>query len=146
MPGPLPNESALRRKTHAPTIPTTNLPVSGYRGDIPEPTIPFEAGSVAGALYAKAWRTPEAASWHESDADIVAEWAGLKALVLTKLRDGEEPSSAMLGQIQSREDRLLMSTLARSKARARIVDDPPELEEETGTVAQAWNPADFGTE
>jgi hypothetical protein len=66
----------------------------------------------------------------------------LKAIVAGKLSAGEEPSSALLGQIHSREDRLLLSALARLKARARIVDDPPEvgeLEDDVGT----WNPADF---
>lgn len=143
MPGPLPKSEDERRRRNAPTIPTTNLPVSGYRGPIPEPTVPL--GELAEKLYSKAWRTPEAASWHESDADLVAEWAALKALVATKLRDGEEPSGSILGQIQSREDRLLMSTLARAKARARIVDDPPELDEDAVEESSAWNPEDFST-
>ena len=142
MPGPLPKPDEERRRRNAPTIPTTNLPVSGYRGPIPEPTV--ELGETAMKFYRRAWRTPSAAAWHEEDADVVAEWAGLKALVAAKLRDGEEPSSSLLGQIQSREDRLLLSTLARLKARARIVDDPPDEEEIERESSGAWNPEDFG--
>ena len=141
MPGPLPKDESERRRRNAPTIPTTNLPVSGYRGPIPEPTVALS--ETARKFYDRAWRTPSAAAWHEEDADVVAEWAGLKALVASKLAAGEEPSSSLLGQIQSREDRLLLSTLARLKARARIVDDPPDEDEVESESGSAWKPEDF---
>lgn len=67
-----------------------------------------------------------AAAWHEDDADGVAEWAGLKAIVATVLAAGEASSSALLAQIKAAEDRFFMSPLARSKARAQIVEDPVE--------------------
>lgn len=132
MPGPLPDPETSARNKSTRALPTTALPVSGYRGEIPEALVPMTA--LAAKLYARAWRSPEAASWHESDADLVAELCSLKAIVAAEMENGAAPQASLLGQITAREDRLLCSPLAKLKARAKIVDDPPEEDEDEDVV------------
>ena len=126
MPGPLPKSDDERRRRNAPTIPTTDLPLDGYAGPVPEPIV--ELGVVARKYYERAWSSPAAAAWHASEADAVAEWAGLKAHVAEELRTGVAPSASILAQIKGAEDRLYLSPLARQKARTRIV--AAELDED----------------
>lgn len=59
--GPLPDPNARRR--NAPTIPTTNLPASGFAG--PTPSIPswVKLGKSGKAWWRWAWSTPQAAAW-----------------------------------------------------------------------------------
>lgn len=59
--GPLPNPS--RRRTNAPTIPTTALPAHGFKGRIP--TVPkwISLGDAGRSWWRWAWRTPQAAGW-----------------------------------------------------------------------------------
>jgi len=131
MPGPLPTGNAQRR--NAPTIPTTDVPLAGYVGDVPEPTV--ELGETARRFYDRAWRSSAAAAWLADEADAVAEWAGLKAIVAAELSAGAAPQSALLAQIKAREDALYLSPLARAKGRVRVVDldpDDDQLEEEAG--------------
>lgn len=118
MPGPLPTGTAARR--NAPTIPTTDVPLAGYTGVVPEPTV--ELGALARKFYDRAWRSSAAAAWLADEADTVAEWAGLKAVVAASLSAGEAPQSALLAQIKAREDALYLSPLARAKGRVRVVD------------------------
>jgi len=136
MPGPLPDDNARRR--NAPTLPTDSLPVDGLTVDPPDPI--EDLGDVEQRYYVWAWSTPAAAAWHSSDAEIVAEWARLKAYVSRTMRGevtkqvGEfevavDLSSAVLTQITNREDRLMLSPMARKKARAKIV--APKSEEST---------------
>jgi hypothetical protein len=138
MPGPLPNPNAIRR--NAPTIPTTNLPVSGFSGPIPEPIEDLD--DMERRYFEWAWRQPAAAAWHSSDVEVVAEWARLKAYATRCMRGEisketatgrvitESVSSAVYAQITTREDRLMLSPVARLKARAGIVDDPPDRSED----------------
>lgn len=130
MPGPLPDENARRR--NAPTLPTDSLPMSGARVEAPAPIEDLDG--LESRYFDWAWSTPAAAAWHSSDVEIVAEWARLKAYasrclrgeVLKKSKDGEFPvelSSAVLTQITNREDRLMLSPMARKKGRAKIVAD-----------------------
>lgn len=74
MPGPLPDPMARRR--NAPTIPTTRLPASGFRGDVPPS--PYELGAAGAAWYAWAWRTPQAAAWDAGSLYAVARRAHLE--------------------------------------------------------------------
>lgn len=134
MPGPLPKPEEERRRRNAPTVPTTELPVAGYSGPVPDPV--EELDELERRYYEWAWTTPAAAAWHVAEAEIVAEWARLKAYATRCLR-GEilkttaqgmqipaELSSAVYSQIVAREDRLYLSPMARAKGRAKIVEPP----------------------
>ena len=145
MPGPIPDPHTSKRNRSTRALPTRHLPVSGYQGPIPEPTLDLVEGSLQEKIYRRAWRSPQAASWHESDADLVAEWAGLKALVAHALQMGEDVQAAILSQIVSREDRLLFSPSAKLKARAEVVDDPPDEVDDDDDVSKAWKPQDFAS-
>ena len=140
MPGPLPTENPRRR--NAPTIPTDVLPTGGRDGVPPEPIEGLS--DLERRYYDWGWSTPAAAAWHDSDAEIVAEWARLKAL-LSRYMAGEvmkgdnvaEVPSAILSQITNREDRLMLSPVARKKARTKIVDGDegrPALQSFDGNV------------
>jgi hypothetical protein len=128
MPGPLPTENPRRR--NALTLPTDSLPLTGRVGDIPDPIEDLKP--LERQYYVWAWSTPAAAAWHDSDAEIVAEWARLKVLIARymagEIMKGEsvaEVPSAILSQITNREDRLMLSPIARKKGRAKIVDAEP---------------------
>lgn len=128
--GPLPKKNARRR--NAPTIPTDVLPPEGRKGPAPKTLEPLT--KQARAYYVWAWRQPAAAAWHESDAELVAEWARLKDYVARALR-GEvmkqtakgpvqvEVSTGMLAQIRGIEDRLFLSPMARKRARVAMVGE-----------------------
>lgn len=76
MPGPLPSDGAARR--NAPTIPTTNLPVTG-RVDEP-PAVPqwVVLGDAGLAWWDWAWHTPQAAGWDDGVLYFVARRAQLE--------------------------------------------------------------------
>lgn len=76
MPGPLPNPQ--RRRTNAPTIPTTTLPAEG-RSD-PPPKIPayVKLGKTGRAWWRWAWSTPQAAAWALGHEGTVARRAALE--------------------------------------------------------------------
>ena len=142
MPGPIPDDNARRR--NAPTLPTDSLPMDGASIDPPAPIEPLD--EVEQRYYVWAWSTPAAAAWHSSDAEIVAEWARLKTYASRTMRRevfkqvGEnevvvEPSSPILTQITNREDRLMLSPMARKKGRAKIVAGESQESNAAGTSA-----------
>lgn len=59
--GPLPQRT--RRRTNAPTIPTTNLPARGRQGPTPRPPSWATLGKAGRAYWKWAWSTPQAAAW-----------------------------------------------------------------------------------
>lgn len=142
--GPLPSGNARRR--NAPTIPTDSLDASGRSGNIPEPV--GGLSTPERNLYDWAWTTPAACAWHWSDAELVADWARLKALaarymageILKFGKDGEslpaELPSSLLTQITAREDRLYLSPMARKRGRTAIVAgaEPVGETQATGNV------------
>ena len=150
MPGPIPDPDAKHSRTKRgetpPAIPRRDLPTSGYSGVVPEPI--EELTEVEQRYYLWAWRTPAAAAWHETDAEVVAEWARLKAYATSvgrgeiwkTLASGkdvrESMSSAVYAQITTREDRLMLSPVARLKARAEIGDDPEAEESSSAPVSR----------
>jgi hypothetical protein len=132
MPGPIPNPN--HRHRNAPTIPTDSFDNDGYGGVVPDPVSPLLTNERA--MYDWAWSTPAACGWHWSDAEIVADWARLKALAARYMagevmkfgKDGygipAELPSALLSQITAREDRLYLSPMARKRGRTLIVEVP----------------------
>lgn len=74
--GPLPTGTAIRR--NKPTIPTTNLPVSGRQTDVPDPPVTYEFGPAALDWWGWAWRTPQACAWDDGSLFAVARRAQLE--------------------------------------------------------------------
>ena len=124
----------LRRRNKA--VPKSALPSEG-RADVPPE--PIEAlDELERSYFVWAWSTPAAHAWHDSDVEIVAELARLKAYATRCLR-GEimkvtaagmtipmDLSTGVLTQITSREDRLLLSPQARARGHVKIVESEPE--------------------
>ena len=76
MPGPLPQPQ--RRRTNAPTIPTTKLPASGRPGPAPRPPKWITLGPAGAAWWKWAWRTPQAAAWSTGNLVDLAHRASLE--------------------------------------------------------------------
>lgn len=76
MPGPLPD--SRRRRRNAPTIPTTNLPVSGRKGAAPKPPSWVQLGGAGTAWWKWAWKTPQACAWGPGHTVMIARRASLE--------------------------------------------------------------------
>lgn len=78
MPGPLPDPRRVRR--NAPTIPTTNLPVSGRTANAPSVPEWIELGHAGQRWWDWAWATPQALGWGDSVGmeSVVARRASLE--------------------------------------------------------------------
>jgi hypothetical protein len=136
MPGPIAKPDGQRRRRNEPKVPTLKLSADGRHDDPPEPVEVLN--ELENEYYTWAWSTPAANAWHESDAEIVAEWARLKAYATRCLRGEIKKTTAtglvipadlrigMLEQITSREDRLMLSPIARSRGHAQISEPPSE--------------------
>lgn len=133
MRGPLPEDDAIRQRRNKPTIPTTNLPVSGYRGDFPEPPEGMPDDLVA--AYVELWRSPMGAAWIEEDAELVVELVWTRRAVRSVLERGEFPPGTATGRISGIEDKLGLSPKSRAAMRWRIVDDPPDVEDDVESGA-----------
>lgn len=153
MPGPIPKPN--HRHRNKPTLPTDNLDDNGYSGPVPDPVNPLDVDERK--LYDWAWTTPAACGWHWSDAEIVADWARLKALAaryargeIMKWTTGEptpvELPSALLTQIMNREDRLYLSPLARKKARTRIESDAGSSVKQSASSGNVVTPGRWQSE
>lgn len=81
--GPLPQKT--RRRRNAPTIPATELPVSGRQG--PPPPVPswIELGRSGRAWWKWAWSTPQAVAWGDDvgQEPVVARRASLEDTLAT---------------------------------------------------------------
>lgn len=99
--GPLPTGTAVRR--NKPTIPTTQLPVTGREGDAPDPPALYELGEKAWDWWRWAWSTPQACGWDDGALFVAARRAMLEddlhALehidIDLAFLVGEEPNEAM---------------------------------------------------
>lgn len=61
MPGPLPSPNRVRR--NAPTIPSTNLPLSGRKDPAPDVPSWVQLSKSGKAWWKWAWATPQAVAW-----------------------------------------------------------------------------------
>lgn len=93
-PGPLPTGTAIRR--NKPTIPTTNLPVSGRSTPVPDPPECYEFGPAAADWWGWAWRTPQACAWDDGSLFVVARRAQLEDDL--KSLDRADSLDALIGQ------------------------------------------------
>lgn len=149
--GPLPDPRSRRR--NAPTIPTTNLPASGFAG--PAPSVPswIKLGKAGRAWWRWAWSTPQAAAWGVSAGQeaVVARRASLEddlaAIERVQCMDLDEAlgdeiahtvrriAAMATGRLQlTREmreldDRLGLTPKGRQALRWEIVADQPKDDE-----------------
>jgi len=78
MPGPLPKPAEETARRNAPTIPTTNLPMSGRDDDAPAPPAWIDLGTAGLAWWEWAWHTPQGAAWSRGDECVLARRASLE--------------------------------------------------------------------
>src|SRR5688500_6144370 len=103
MPGPLP--TAGRRRKNAPTFPATRLPVSGFRGRMPDPPKTVVLGEAGQAWWRWAWRTPQAAAWNAGHRWNVARRAQLEDVWAEQVKVGAA-TAAMASAMMMLEHRL----------------------------------------
>lgn len=123
--GPLPNPRRVRRNT--PTIPTTNLPVSGYQGPIPPLPEWIPLGNAGTCWWMWAWTTPQAAAWSAGHAVAIARRAVLEDVLV----GAEEPKDKLAVAREAREldDRLGLTPKGMAQLRWEIVADTPAEDE-----------------
>lgn len=152
MAGPLPTPNPRRR--NAPTIPTTNLPVSGRSAPAPKVPSWVTLGRAGKAWWRWAWSIPQACAWSDGDVSTVARRAMLEddlaaldeveGLDLIEVAEASDLSSAkaivrsiaslatgrlqMMKHMADLDDRLGLSPKAMAALRWKIVDDSePEV-------------------
>lgn len=76
MSGPLPEGN--RRRANPPTIPTTNLSVSGRKGRPPNPPFGYEFGEAGRKFWRWAWALPQALAWDRAAHYTIARRAELE--------------------------------------------------------------------
>lgn len=92
MSGPLPDPK--RRRRNAPTIPTTELPASGRKGDAPEAPASYEFGMAGQAWWDWAWSLPQACAWDDGALYVAARRAQLEDDLLA-FEDADHLSSVI---------------------------------------------------
>lgn len=116
MSGPLPNPGAMRR--NKPTIPTTNLPVSGRSADlIPEPPETYDLREKGQVWWSWAWTTPQACAWDEGALFLAARRAQLEDDV-DLLESVEIDLDFLLGERPTEAQEQLRALIMRMKAMA----------------------------
>jgi hypothetical protein len=90
--GPLPDPE--RRRRNSPTIPTTDLPISGRKDDPPDVPEGYELGLAGGTWWQWAWRLPQACAWDDGSLYAVARRARLEDDLLA-LEDAGHLSSVL---------------------------------------------------
>lgn len=133
MPGPLPDKNARRR--NAPTIPTTNLPISG-RTD-PAPDVPewTTLGTAGVAWWKWAWSTPQACAW--GVAAGMESWIARRASLEDDLDALAEVEGLDFGDLMSaesaREFRDVVSRVAAlATGRLQILKEMREMDDRLG--------------
>lgn len=114
--GPLPDPN--RRRTNAPTIPTTNLPASGRKGRLPKS--PLELGDAGAAWWRWAWRLPQACGWSVGDLYAIARRAHLED-VLAEAEPGARLGTAR--EMRELDDRFGLTPKGMAALRWKIVAD-----------------------
>ena len=113
--GSLPTGTAIRR--NAPTIPTTNLPVSGRSTPVPDPPATYEFGPAGLDWWGWAWRTPQACAWDDGSLFAIARRAQLED-DLAALAHVDLDVASLLGIKASALTRELAAIFGRIKALA----------------------------
>lgn len=153
MPGPLPDENAVRR--NKPSIPTTSLPASGCKG--PAPECPIELGPDGAAWWAWAWATPQACGWSDGDLYFIAHRAqleddmraldsedfdildevlsypedsanGLIGKLINRLKGLATGKASLVARINDMDDKLGLTPKGMAALRWKIIDDSDDVE------------------
>lgn len=140
--GPLPNPN--RRRRNAPTIPTTELPASGRKGDAPEVPAAYDLQTAGLAWWAWAWKLPQAAAWDEGALYVAARRAALED-DLTALDFGETIDIALddllAGDDENKLVKHLQIVIRRLKAlaggRVGVMKEMRELDTKLGLSPEA---------
>lgn len=160
--GPLPNPD--RRRTNAPTIPTTHLPSTGRSGPVPRPPSWVNLDKAGKGWWAWAWKTPQAAGWSVGDLAMIARRAGLEddlsyladvkgldALAalgmddseLVRLVRGLAPLATgklqILREMRELDDRLGLTPKGMAQLRWKIVDTEPESKPAGSSITAVAN-------
>src|SRR3954454_2845123 len=98
--GPVPKQVEQRRRRNAPTFPTTRLPVSGRRDDVPAVPSSVKLRNAGRAWWAWAWKTPQAAAWNAGNVWTVARRAQLEDVWADQVAAGEA-TAAMANAIET---------------------------------------------
>ena len=135
MRGPLPQQS--RRRTNAPTFPTTQLPAAG-RSD-PPPKLPPspKLGKAGRAWWRWAWSTPQAAAWALGHEGMVARRASLEddiaALEAVRGVDFDDLFGADAAELRH----VVQRVAALATGRLQLMREMRELDDRLGLTPKA---------
>ena len=129
--GPMPAET--RRRTNAPTIPTTRLRARGRAGRVPPiPEFGITLQAAGKAWWAWAWKTSAACAWHvPDDLSVTLHRAHLEDLINGSAwqQDGRTTISTFLKLAMDLDRRLGLDPHSRQEKRWKIeqdADDKPK--------------------
>lgn len=133
MPGPLPDPN--RRRRNAPTVPTTNLPISGRQD--PAPSVPpwTQLGKAGAAWWKWAWSTPQACAW--GTAAGMESWVARRASLEDDLEALAEVESLPFEELMSADNaRKFRDVVGRVAAlatgRLQILKEMREMDDRLG--------------
>ena len=118
MPGPMPNPQSRRQTTGKTASQWVDLPPEGYTGEVPKwtgdgnPTIPEER------IWARIWRTPQAAAWVRLGwQDVVVNYVRIAAIAQAGV------DIKVFGELRQWGDRLGLDPAAMQRLHWRIASD-----------------------
>lgn len=117
MRGPLPKSAAERRRANAPTIPSTRLPASGYRGKVPGLSKHRRWSDATRRWWKSVWRSPMAAAW------LPEHRHALERLALLLEEYAATGNEKLLAEIRQLEDRFGLTPKALQQLRWEVVDE-----------------------
>lgn len=118
MAGPLPTGTALRR--NKPTIPTSELPVTGRTSPVPDPPMTYHFGPAAQDWWDWAWRTPQACGWDDGQLFVVAGRAQIEDDIAASVDDPKH-SLALKKERRELDNKLGMTPKGLADLRWKIV-------------------------
>lgn len=126
--GPPPDPKSLRSSAQAAAGDWLTLPVGGHSG--PAPIWPFPKGSTRErAIWAKLWRTPQAAAWVK-----LGVWPNDVALFVRLSVDAEQGDLKAASEARQWNDRLGLNPDAMLRKRWRISTDEVEAKRKPAEV------------
>lgn len=137
--GPLPKPEQTRRRTNAPVIPTTSLPVSGRPGRAPALPPGATLGKVGKAYWAWAWKTPQAMAWSPGHEPVVARRASLEddLAALNNVRGLNLEEHMDDPDLAERVQGMIKRLAALSSGRLQLVKEMRELDDRLGLTPKS---------